>query len=43
MNDVIKQINRVDSEENDFIYSNGIKISKYLKLEVQNANRRDQY
>ena len=30
MRDAIHEVNRVDDEQNDFIYSNGLKISDYL-------------
>jgi hypothetical protein len=32
MRNIINEVNRVDDEENDFIYCNGIKISDHLKL-----------
>ena len=37
MNSVIHEVNRVDDEENDLIYSNGIKISKYLNIYTLNS------
>ena len=32
MREVINEINRVDDEENDFIFTNNIKISDFLTL-----------
>jgi CRISPR/Cas system-associated endoribonuclease Cas2 len=32
MRNIINEVNRVDDEENDFIFCNGIKISDYLTL-----------
>ena len=37
MNNAIHEVNRVDDEENYLIYSNGIKISKYLKIKTKNV------
>ena len=33
MRDVIHEVNRVEDEENDFIFTSGIKISEYLDKE----------
>ena len=37
MNSAIHEVNRVDDEENDLIYSNGIKIAEYLKINARNV------
>ena len=32
MKDIIKEVDRLEDEENDFIYANNIKISEFLKF-----------
>lgn len=39
MNAAINEISRGDDEENDLIYSNGIKISKHLKTEIKQTGK----
>ena len=33
MRDVINEVNRIDDEENDFIFTSGIKINEYVNSE----------
>ena len=35
MREVIKEVNRVDDQFNDFIYNNGIDIGKYVEMKVE--------
>jgi hypothetical protein len=35
MRNIIKEVNRVDDEENDFLFCNSIKISEYLTMGKQ--------
>jgi hypothetical protein len=39
MREVINPVNRGDDPQNDFIYTSGIKIKKYLKFTKQKNNK----